>query len=337
MKKIVNLMALFTVLFVLFSTTLLAASLDTIKVTTSKQTVHPGETVKLNVDFGKQLGAYTVDIAYDHNLLEFVSGEGGTGENDNGTRVRVTFYDQTGGSAARQNMSVTFKAKEGLTTSNPTDLSVTAEGLANADASVTYDDITTPIVKNIIVEPKYEDYNIRLNYTGNVIVNEEKDMKLIISSSMGKNYEHTRIIAQATTPTGKTAKLLATDSQGLEHDIIQSGWGDASGEALGGKDVSKELAIKGLFDGVGDYSITIKIIDRDNSDAVIASKTFNIAVTDKNTQTPSTGNTNNNQNTTNNNTTKPNKLPKTGNTVYLSALCLITILASAYIYTKKED
>ena len=36
--------------------------------------------------------------------------------------------------APRTNMSVTFKAKEGIITSNPTDLSVTAEGLANADA-----------------------------------------------------------------------------------------------------------------------------------------------------------------------------------------------------------
>ena len=36
------------------------------------------------------------------------------------------------------------------------------EGLANADASVRYDDITTPIIKNLIVEPAYEDYTPNL-------------------------------------------------------------------------------------------------------------------------------------------------------------------------------
>lgn len=37
-------------------------------------------------------------------------------------------------------------------------------------------------------------------------------MKLTIASKMGKNYEHTRILAEATTPDGATAKLLGTDN-----------------------------------------------------------------------------------------------------------------------------
>ena len=64
----------------------------------------------------------------------------------------------------KDTMSVKFRAKEGLQTSNPTDLSITAEGLANPDASIQYDDILVPIKKNIVVEPKYEDYKFSFEY-----------------------------------------------------------------------------------------------------------------------------------------------------------------------------
>ena len=253
-------------------------------------------------------------------------------------------------------MSVTFKAKD-VTTSNPTDFSITAEGLANPDASVTYDDITTPIDKSIIVEPQYVDYNIDLTYSGDVIVNEEKDMKLTISSSMGKNYEHTRILAEATTPDGATIKLLGTDEQQLEHDIIQSGWGDASGDQIGGKDVSKELNLRGSFDKAGDYTLKIKLIDRDNSDAEIASKTFSINVKETQTVTPPENNTTGNEiaggitneitneNNTeigninsidNTNNEEPSTLPKTGSTVYLTGASIIAALAVSYFTLKKD-
>lgn len=353
MKKIVNIIVISLVLFfTIFSLNSNAASLNSIDITTDKQTIHPGETVKVHVDFGEDLGSYTVDIAYDNNLFEFVSAEGGT-ENDNGTRVRVYYFDQTGGSSPRRDMSVTFKAKADITTSNPTDFSITAEGLANSDASVSYDDIRIPIVKNVVVEPAYVDYSIKLSHTGDIIKNEEKDMTLVISSSMGKNYSHARIIAEAVTPNGATAKLLGTDTAGLEHDIIQSGWGDASGEAIGGKDVVKELNLRGVFSEAGNYSITIKLIDRDNSDAVIASETFALTVKEQAVITPPEENeeqppVNNNTNVENNiqeniinntveNTVKPTTLPKTGEMIYFIVVPVLVLLIVMYIKIKEKD
>ena len=358
MKKIISVMAIFLCLTILFSVYVYAAPLGTIDITTDKTTVHPGETVKINVNFGQDLGSYTVDVAYDNNLLEYVSAEGGT-PNDNGTRVRVYFFDTAGGTSPRNNMSVTFKAKEGITTSNPTDLSVTMEGLANNDASVSYDDVTVPIVKNIVVEPVYEDYSIELNYSEDVIENVEKDMKLVIRSAMGKNYEHTRIIGEVTTPANTTAKLLATDSQSLEHDILESGWGDASGDPIGGKDVVKELDVRGLFSGVGEYTIKLSVIDRDNSDAEIASNTFKVNVVSSSAQLPPeepsnpeqpgetedneqtetpenpTGNTGNNG--TNVTEEKPEELPKTGSTMYLEIVSILVVLSVAYIALRRRD
>ena len=130
-------------------------------------------------------------------------------------------------------MSVTFRAKADITTSNPTEFTVTADGLSNADASVTYDDITIPIIKNVTVEPQYVNYTLKLEHTGDIIKNEEKEMKLSYSSTMGRYYEHARLIAEATTPTGATIKLVGTDQANLEHDNIQSGWGDAQGYKIG--------------------------------------------------------------------------------------------------------
>ena len=160
-----------------------AAALDAIQIDTNKEIVNPGSEIVLNINFGKPLGAYTFDINYDNNLLEFVSTDGGT-ENDNGTRVRIVYYDSSGGSNPKESMNVTFKAKEGIETSNPTDFSITAEGLSNPDASESYDDITVPIKKSITVEPQYEDYKFELTYSGNPIINEEKEMTLTLSSAM---------------------------------------------------------------------------------------------------------------------------------------------------------
>lgn len=367
MKKMISIMAILFILSMsIFSIKIYAAPLNNINITTDKQTVHPNETIKVNIEFGENLGAYTFDVAYDSKLLEYVSAEGGTA-NDNGKRIRVYFYDTTGGSSPRNNMSVTFKAKDGITTSNPTDFSITAEGLANPDASASYDDITTPIIKNIVVEPEYTNYDIALKYTGDVKKNEEKDMKIIVSSPMGRYYEHTRIVAKATTPSGGNIKLFATDTSILEHDIIQNGWGSAGGDAIGGKDVIKELNVRGLFTVAGNYSITLSLIDRDNSDSEIASKTFSIEVKedDESTTTPEDNNQNkpeenpeeipeNNQGTNNNGTTNnnegnestskveseenktPQNLPKTGNTIYIASLSIVAIVIVSYIFIRKR-
>ena len=357
MKKIISVIFLsIIILFTGFSSNVQAVSLDTVTLNTNKEIVNPGQEVTLNINFGKDLGSYTFDIAYDNNLLEYVSVEGGT-PSDNGTRVRVAFYDSTGGTNPRSNMKITFRAKTGITTSNPTELSVTAEGLANNDASEQYDDITTPIVKNITVEPVYQDYQINLSYTGDVVQNEEKDMTLAISSSMGRYYEHARIIAEAVTPDGGQVTLKGTDEKGLEHDIIQSGWGDAQGEKIGGANVSKVLNLKGNFTKAGKYTVTIKLIDRDSSDMKIATRSFDINVVetsgtntgDNTNQEGNTigneisGNQNTVQNETNNNQVQntaeenlPETLPKTGRNIFVPIIILIVgIGITTYIVKKK--
>lgn len=343
MKKIIS---IFIVIAILSMITLVpisqAAALDTIDVKTNKITVRPGEEVILTINFGQNLGAYTFNIDYDDDVFDYVSVDGGT-TNVVNDKVKVTFYDSTGGTNPRNSMSAIFKAKADITTSNPTEFTVTAEGLANPDASVQFDDITTPIVKNLTVEPEYMDYTINLDYSGDIEKGKEKAMTLSYSSPMGRYYEHARLIAEATAPTGATVQLLAKDQSNLEHDIIQSGWGDAQGSKIGGKDVEQILQTRAIFSEEGNYKVTLKLIDRDNSDSIIAEKQFNFSISE--VQTPTTPDT---TPTTPGTTTDskdevikeaeetPKKLPKTGVDLYLPITAILIVLVSGYVYFNKK-
>ena len=348
MKKTVSLILIVLVFFCMFQINVNAASipLNSVTVDVTKEKIEPGENVTVNINFGTELGAYTFDVAYDNNIFEYVSSEGGT-ENDNGTRVRVTYYDSAGGTNPRSSMSVTFKAKDSITSTNPTDFSVTAEGLANNDASQEYDDITSPIKKSVTVEPNYVDYTIEFNYSGKIIFGEEKAMELITKSSMGKNYDHARIILDATTPDGGNVQLKGTDETQTEYDLIDSGWGDPSGYAIGGQNVNKVLNLRGIFDKAGEYTLTFKLIDRDNSDAVIAENTFTVTVSDTQItppeeETPENGTEGTTEGENMTNTTEenlPTQLPKTGINLYVPVVVIMIAIMSTslYIIMKKKN
>lgn len=305
----------------------------------------------------QNFGAYTFDVAYDNNIFEYVSAEGGTA-NDNGTRVRVLFFDDSGGSNPRSNMSVTFKAKADIVSTNPTDFSVTAEGLSNNDSSQEYDDITIPIKKSVTVEPNYVDYTIQFNYSGNILVDEEKTMELITKSTMGRNYDHVKMTVEVTKKPSDnaTVNLFATERTRQEIDLIQDGWGEPDGYQLGGKNVEQILDIRALFSEVGAYTIKVSLLDKDASDAVIATRDFNFNVVETTTDeennneetTPpeennqgTTGgtteeNTGNTTNPGNNEQTEelPETLPKTGTTQYVYIITALAVLSSAYIAVK---
>lgn len=330
MKKLFSIFTILVLFFTLLSvySVSLAATLDNVHAEVSKAKIAPGEEVNLTVSFGKDLGAYTVNAAYDDAIFEYVRSEGGTA-NDTGDKVILTYHDTTGGTSPRTNAVITFKAKAGLTTSNPTDFSITLSGMANSDASETYDDITTPIIKDILVEPNYVNYTLSLDYTGVIKKNEAKDMKLTTASTMGKNYDHVRLIAEITAKPkdDATAKLLATDNSGAEIDLLQSGWGEADGYAIGGKDVKQELLLRGEFNTDGKYTVHIKLIDRDNSDSVIADKNFDITVGEQNPATDTKPNTDEKL---------PTTYPQTGMTQYVYILLAVLALLVLYFVLRNH-
>ena len=283
MKKIIGIfITLIIISLSVFLVNSYAVALDTLQVQIDKTIVRPGENVQVTINFGQTLGAGDFDISYDSNIFDYVSNQGGTA-NNTGDKVAVSYYEATN---PVDNISVTFRAKSGITTSNPTEFTVTASSLVNSDATVFFDDITTPIVKNVTVEPEYIDYTLKLESTGTLVKEQENEMKLSYSSTLGRYYANARLIAEVVAPGNAITKLLATDTASLEHDIIQSGWGDAQGYPIGGPNYAQVLNVRGVFSDVGNYTITLKLIDRGNSDAIIAQRSFDFTVADIVQNTP---------------------------------------------------
>ncbi len=339
MKKTIRLIAIFALILTFFLTgNVYAASLNNVTSNVNKQIVRPGEEVEVTINFGEQLGAAILNVSYDNRIFDYVSVDSGTA-NDQGNRVRVEFHDTHGGTNPINSMTIKFRAKADITTSNPTEFIITGESFAGPTGNPTYDNIDE-IVEEVTVEPEYQDYVIDLNYTGDIIANEEKDVKLSYSSSMGRYYEHARIEADATTPEGGTVKLIGINADtNSEEDLILSGFGDPQGYPIGGKDFSQTLNLKALFSKEGDYTVTFRLINRDGSDSTIAQKTITLNAKKTGSQeTPEeTNNEKNKPATKTEKKAKPKAIAKAGSNIYLEMLALASIFIGAIIYYNKKN
>lgn len=375
MKEKVRIFSIIIFLVIaIFSQDTYAIGLSTIDVQTSKTIVSPGEEVTVLVNFGEALSSYTVKIAYDDNIFDYVSSEGGTAVNTF-DKIIMSYGDTDIPVDARPSVSVTFRAKSSLTTTNPTDFVVTADNLKNADSTVIYDPITTGVINNLTVEPEYEDYTIKLTNIDEVIKEKEIAMVLSYSSAMGRPYAHARLVAEVASD-GGNVKLLGTDTLGVDHDIITEGWGAQEGYEIGGKGVTQELHVRAVFSEIGEYTITLKLIDKENSDMVISQRSFPFTVLDTpvasnyeivpltieeaenevdtppvgrsipvpehtntlSTNTPVTNTTNESTNVVTNsaNDSVPKNLPKTGRNAYIYGIIALVVLTACYIYYNKK-
>ena len=134
---------------------------------------------------------------------------------------------------------------------------------------------------------------------------------------------HTNVQIKVKVTGPATPKLLATDSNGVEHDIAQLGyWGPPSGFAVQG-DFTNTTPIKATFTEEGSYTIELSLVDLNNSNAVITSKTFTVEVSD--TQAPAVNNI-----VANN--TVVDELPKTGTSIG-EFLMYILVLGMVFVAT----
>lgn len=121
-----------------------------------------------------------------------------------------------------------------------------------------------------------DEYTFELNYTGDVVLNEEKDATVILRGTDATPYARVRIKVDIEGPA--TPKILATDTTGVEHDIAELGyWGPDQGFAVGGT-FENNTPIKATFSAAGTYTITLSLINLDANDSIITSTVATIEV-----------------------------------------------------------
>lgn len=328
MKKTLSIIAILSLLILIFTgKTFAKEQLNSAKLTVEKETIKPGEEVRVSIDLGKELKSYTLTVKYDKKVFDYVSEQRDEKEQaqEEEDSIKLTYSDE---SQTKQTTSVKFKAKEEIVTTIPTDFVVTAENLK--DSGDQEYELVTELKETVTIEPDYVDYDLKLEYDGDIVKNEEKDVKISYSSSLGKPYEKAFLEAEAETPEGATVKIIATDTKGTVYDIIKTGFGDTQGYEIGGKDVAQVLNTKAKFSKAGDYKITLKLIDRENADQEIAKKTFDIKVLDSKDDVKDEPKDEAKKK-------EPSKLPKTGNNIYVPIMLALIATTGSYIYIKKRN
>ncbi len=175
-------------------------------------------------------------------------------------------------------------------------------------------------------------YEFKLDYTGDIIANKEKDAKVLLVGTNGTLYTNVRIKVDVTGPA--TPTVLATDSAGKQYDIVKEGyWGPPAGFAVQG-DFTNTTPIKDTFPKNGTYSIKLSLLDVNNANQVITSRTIQVLVLNDVVE-----NNNTNTDNTNNQTTPVEELPQTGisildYTVY--GVVILAIVAALLIIIKKS-
>ena len=344
MKKSLAKVGVLVLLFLSIQINCFAESLENLKIDLDKNIVHPNEEVTLKIDFGRNLSEFEINIAYDRNLFTYYSANKDINLYDNGDIASITYPTMSTKEPVSE-IEITFKAKEQIQTTNPTDLKVTIQNIKDSLSGELLENPILPIENKLIVEPIYKDYQFLLEHDDALIPNKDINMKLILKSDMGQIYKNTKIYATITNEVEGEVQMNATDLLGNDYNILKDGFGGKYGESIGGLNVSKELNLNTRFSDFGNYKVLFELRDLNNSDFVIASQTFNLKVEDEmQTLNSSNGLSSEELKTeekieSNKNEVvyKPTTLPKAGSTIYFLILPICGILILIYCIFKKKD
>ena len=120
-------------------------------------------------------------------------------------------------------------------------------------------------------------YEFSLNYTGDILEEEDKDATVVLAGVNATPYSNVRIKVDVISGPG-VPSVVAYDSQGIGYNIIEFGyWGPEAGFAVGGT-FSNETPVVARFPEAGTYVIQLALIDVNNNSQVITSKEFTIDV-----------------------------------------------------------
>lgn len=345
MRKIFYVIIWCIIAFFLLQIDCYAVGLSDLKIELDKSLIHPNENVDIAIDFGQPLSEFEIEIAYDSNLFEYVSTSNDVNIYDNGNIITIT-YPTLSNNTSVNTLEVKFKAKSDIISTNPTNFKVTLQNLKDGTNLEVIDNPENPFDLALVLEPVYTNYIIDLSYDGTLISKKENDLKLTIKSEMGQNYVNTKLYAIVNSPENSEVEIFANDSNGINYNLVEEGWGGENGEPIGGKNVVKQLNLRGIFKKEGEYNVTFELVDINNSDYIIASNTFDIEVKNEDELKLETSNTITNLNTTvgsiqntsnNENEVSIKTLPKAGSTIYFIIIPTVIIIILACWLIKKKD
>ena len=169
------------------------------------------------------------------------------------------------------------------------------------------------------------EYQFEIEYTGDIIANEEKSANVILSATEGPVYNKVQVKSEMVSGPG-TPKVIAIDEEGREFDITESGdWGPIEGFQVGGT-FSNVTPIKITYPEAGTYVSKISLVDLENDNAVITEKQFTVTVL------PQPANAPENNTVDGNNTVE--EIPKTGTSVFEYGIYAIIIGGTIFFVYK---
>ena len=177
-----------------------------------------------------------------------------------------------------------------------------------------------------------EEYTFDLEYQGRIEAGVEKDASVTLTGVDGTLHSKVRIKVDISGPA--TPTIYAYDSNGTKFDIAEIGyWGPPDGFAVQGS-FTNRTPVKATFPKAGEYNITLSLIDLENANNVITTKTIKVEVSDVEQAAPTE---NIIQNEIENNTIE--EIPKTGLSYGEMSTLLVSIIAVGVIgymvYQKK--
>ena len=182
-----------------------------------------------------------------------------------------------------------------------------------------------------------DEVHFEIVYEGTVVEEQEKDVEIVLVGENAPLYSKVRVKVDIAGPS--IPKLIATDSLGTQIDIAQEGyWGPADGFVIQG-DFTNTTPVKATFDQAGEYTITVSLLNLENANAVLATKTITVSVVEKETPVANVIENLTDENLVNGNMTNEivTQLPQTGTSLTEYTIYFIAIIAFIFfIYRMKQ-
>lgn len=192
--------------------------------------------------------------------------------------------------------------------------------------------IAIVLMMNVSMVYAADEVEFEITYQGTVVEDEAKPVTISLIGKAVPLYSKVRVKVEVAGPS--IPKLIAVDTAGNSIDIAQTGyWGPAEGFAIQG-DFTNETPVTATFDKEGTYTITVSLVNLENANAVLATKTITVNVQAK--EVPVT-NTVVNTTVPNAVTNETTPLPQTGTSLTQYTICFGVIVAFAFfLYRLKQ-